>query len=89
MAVRDDHGRTSVREVAEAEGGRVLRALDPDCPDRVLDVDVKVMIRGVVVMLGLKVRRADQGPVRGLRGLRCGARGNRRRERSMTKQFLF
>ena len=52
MAVRDDHGRTSVREVAEAEGGRVLRALDPDCPDRVLDVDVEVMIRGVVVMLG-------------------------------------
>ena len=53
MAVWDDHGRTSVREVAEAEGGRVLRALDPDCPDRVLDVDVEVMIRGVVVMLGL------------------------------------
>ena len=58
MAVRDDHGRTSVREVAEAEGGRVLRALDPDCPDRVLDVDVEVMIRGVVVMLGFNDKPA-------------------------------
>ena len=43
---------TTVRLLLLEEGRRVLRALDPDVPDCVLDADNETMVRGVAVFWG-------------------------------------
>ncbi len=49
MAVRDGEPRVnSVRLYAVEDGRRVLRALDPDRPNRAVDADNETDIRGVV-----------------------------------------
>ena len=49
----DGPGSATLVRLLEAEDGRrVLRALDPGWPERVLDRDNETMIRGTVVFLG-------------------------------------
>ena len=48
-------GEATVRQIVEDGGSRVLRALDARCPDRALDADAEILIRGVVVLAGRKI----------------------------------
>ena len=55
VAIHDGSGGTTVREMVARSGRRVLRALAPGWPERVLDADNETMIRGVVVFEGRDV----------------------------------
>ena len=55
VAIHDGSGGTTVREMVARSGRRVLRALVPGWPERVLDADNETMIRGVVVFEGRDV----------------------------------
>ena len=48
-------GAMAVRRFVVEDGARVLRALDPDVPDIVLDASNETMLQGVVVFRGQAV----------------------------------
>ena len=54
-AVRRPGGAMAVRRFLVEDGRRVLRALDPDVPDVVLDTENETMLQGVVVFVGRKI----------------------------------
>jgi len=45
----------SIRLLAIAEDRRLLRPLNPAWPERLVDVETEIMIRGVVVFAGREV----------------------------------